>query len=115
MTERRWRIFVAFFMFSSPSPGAESLLGEPMLSLECRELLDQRNAKVKNRQKLTALVVRNKKVQEKLPLEKKTLKEKLRKNFIRLKQELRYTRDAIRYREEKLIRNGCPAFEKLSV
>ena len=90
------------------------MLGKPILSLECRDLIKRRDVKVGNRQKLIALVVRNKKIQEKLPGAKKILREKLRKNLIRLKQELHYTRDAIKYREEKLIRQGCPAVEESS-
>ena len=64
-----------------------------------------------NRQKLTALIVRNKKIQVNLSEQKKTLRKKLQKNLVRLKQELHYTEDAIKYREEKLIRQGCPVPE----
>ena len=84
-------------------------MGQPIPSLECRELLKSRDTKVTNRQKIIALIVRNKKSQEKLPATKKTLRKKLEQNLVRLKQELQYTRDAIEYREETLIRRGCPA------
>ena len=110
---KRWSFFLVFFLFSASLSGAESLIGRPLPSLECRELLKQRNAKVFNQQKLTALIVRNKKVQEKLPETKKILREKLHKNLVRLKQELHYVRDAIKYREEKLIRRGCPSVDSV--
>ena len=111
----RWIFFFTSLLLSGPLSGSESLLGQPILSLECRELLKSRDAKVINRQKILALIVRNKKSQEKLPAIKKTLKKKLEQNLIRLKQELNYMRDAIRSREETLIRRGCPAPEDSSI
>ena len=106
-------LFSTFFLFSTLLADPDSLIGEPILSLECRELIKRRNVKVANQQKLTALIVRNQKVQEKLPFGKKILREKLRKNLVRLKQELNYVRDAIKYREEKLIRRGCPSTQSV--
>ena len=105
----QWSFLLIFFLFSTPLRGSAGLMGKPILSLECQELLKRRDVKVVNRQKIIALIVRNKKVQEKLAPAKKTLRKKLRSNLVRLKQELHYTRDAIKYREEKLIRHGCPS------
>ena len=110
----RWSHCVIFFLFSTSALGAEDLLAKPILSLECKDILQRRNVKVVNRQKLTALIIRNKKIQVKLSKNKKTLKKKLQKNLVRLKQELHYTEDAIKYREEKLIRQGCPLPKKIS-
>ena len=110
----RWSLFVTFLLFSTSLSGVEDLLAQPILSIECRDLLQRRNVKVTNRQKLTALIIRNKKIQVKLSKNKKTLKKKLQKNLVRLKQELHYTEDAIKYREEKLIRQGCPLPQKIS-
>lgn len=86
----------------------QDVTSRPALSLRCKELHNERNAKVKVQQKLNALLQRNKQLIKKSPQAKKTLHATLESNAVRIENELYLTNLQIEKMEENIIRSGCP-------
>ncbi len=79
-----------------------------ILSIRCKELLKERSDKVKNQQKLNALLQRNELLLKKTPESKEIMRAKLNSIQIKLKNELQLTNLTIGSIEETIIRAGCP-------
>lgn len=98
-------------IFSLPAKGEDerrTVINNPSIGYRCRILVERRQEKIIYKQRLTALLLRNEKLQKRAPLERKTLLRKLRKNRRHLKNELRLALLQIRNQEEAAIRKGCP-------
>ncbi len=86
----------------------KSVVTDPSISRRCESLLAKRNKKIKHKQKISALISRNRKLQKVVPVQKKTLKEKLTINHSRLTRELHLTLTKVTHLEENIVRRGCP-------
>ena len=81
---------------------------KPVLSLRCKELLKERDEKIKVQQKYNALLQRNRDMAKKAPNAKDSFKSRLDSNQVKLKNELHLTNLAIQQKEENIVRSGCP-------
>ena len=84
------------------------LIRDPIVSQRCKALLTERDQKIRIKQKLNALLLRNQKLQKELkPTQKITLK-RLQLNEIQLRNNFRLTEIKVRAMDEDIIRKGCP-------
>lgn len=81
---------------------------DPAISRRCNDLMEERNSKVKMKQKLVSLINRNEKLLQKIPENKEIIKARLDQTLIQSKQELQLTLLQIDAMEEKIVRKGCP-------
>lgn len=86
----------------------ETIITDPSISRRCDDLTQKRSKKIKHKQRISALIQRNIKLQKIAPLNKRQVKRKLEVNFNRLKNEYRLTKNKITRIEEVVVRNGCP-------
>lgn len=101
-------LFGVFQSVYAQSELTQSITDRPALSLRCRELHNERNAKIKVQQKLNALLQRNSQLIKKSPKARETLHATLKSNSIRIENELYLTNLQVEKMEENIIRSGCP-------
>ena len=80
----------------------------PSKSRHCEILSETRKQKILNKQRLLALIQRNKQLQLSAPENRETIKRRLEINLGRLEHELTIGQTQIQHTEEKLVRKGCP-------
>ncbi len=86
----------------------QDAITKPALSLRCKEVLRERDAKIKVQQRLNALLQRNQDLIEKGPKAKATFQNRLLSNQLKIKNELYLTNLNIESMEESIVRSGCP-------
>lgn len=86
----------------------QDAITKPALSLRCKELLRERNEKVKVQQRLNALLQRNQDLIKKSPKAKPSMHNRLMSNQVKVKNELHLTNLNIETMEENIVRSGCP-------
>ena len=105
-------ILVSYLLLMSTTLVAEdykrTIITDPSISRRCELLSDKRTEKIANKQRILALIERNKHLQKIAPDNKITVKKKLETNLGHLEHELILTNTQIQYQEEILIRKGCP-------
>jgi hypothetical protein len=84
------------------------IIRDPAISRRCKALLNERSEKIIVQQKLTSLIMRNKKLQNKSLESQKVVLGKLELLETRLKNNLRLTKLRVSSMEESLVRKGCP-------
>lgn len=80
----------------------------PALSLRCKEMIKERDAKVKVQQRLQGLLQRNRDLIKKTPRARETLHARVEAHQIRVRNELHLTELQIQTMEENVVRSGCP-------
>ncbi len=80
----------------------------PALSLRCKEMIKERDAKVKVQQRLQGLLQRNRDLIKKTPRAKETLHARIESHQIRVRNELHLAELQIQTMEENVVRSGCP-------
>lgn len=80
----------------------------PSTSRQCEILGETRKQKIFNKQRLLAMIQRNKHLQSITPDNRESIKKKLEINLGRLTHELELSQTQIQFNEEKLVRKGCP-------
>jgi hypothetical protein len=86
----------------------QDAITKPALSLRCKEVLRERDAKIKVQQRLNALLQRNQDLIKKGPKAKATFQNRLLSNQLKIKNELYLTNLNIESMEESIVRSGCP-------
>ncbi len=90
----------------------EDLLQDPItrpaLSLRCKELLKERDLKVRHQQKLQGLLQRNRDLVKKTPEARGTIRGRVEAHEIRVRNELHLAELQIQSMEENVVRSGCP-------
>lgn len=86
----------------------KDIIKDPAISRRCKVLLKDRQNKIKVQQRLTALIMRNSKLQKRTPKRQKTVTDRLLINKTQLENQLRLTKMKITSMEEDIIRKGCP-------
>lgn len=86
----------------------QDAITKPALSLRCKEVLRERDAKIKVQQRLNALLHRNQDLIKKGPKAKATFQNRLLSNQLKIKNELYLTNLNIESMEESIVRSGCP-------
>jgi hypothetical protein len=84
------------------------IIRDPAISRRCKALLKERSEKIIVQQKLTAMIMRNKKLQNKAKKNQEVVLNKLALLETRLNNNLRLTRMRVTSMEENLVRKGCP-------
>ena len=85
-----------------------TVINDPSISRGCEILSENRTQKIDNKQKILAMIERNKYLQKIAPSNKVTVKRKLEVNLGHLEHELILTQTQIQYQEESIVRKGCP-------
>jgi uncharacterized membrane protein len=85
-----------------------TVITDPSISRRCELLTEKRAEKIANKQRILALIERNKHLQTITPENKVTVKRKLEVNLGHLEHELILTTTQIQYQEENIVRKGCP-------
>ena len=85
-----------------------TVITDPSISRRCELLTEKRAEKISNKQRILALIERNKHLQKITPENKLTIKKKLEVNLGHLEHELILTQTQIQYQEENIVRKGCP-------
>lgn len=85
-----------------------TVITDPSISRRCELLTEKRQEKLANKQRILAMIERNKHLQKIAPENKITLKRKLEVNLGHLEHELKLTLTQIQYHEENIVRKGCP-------
>ncbi len=84
------------------------IIRDPAISRRCKALLKERSEKIIVQQKLTSLIMRNKKLQNKSLQSQQVVLGKLELLETRLKNNLRLTKLRVSSMEESIVRKGCP-------
>ena len=85
-----------------------SVVTDPSISRQCRNLLEDRDNKLKIKHSLGTLRIRNRRLQRVVPEEKKTLMRKLKHHEALVVQKIAVASQRIQTMEESLVRRGCP-------
>lgn len=85
-----------------------TVITDPSISRRCELLTEKRAEKIANKQRILALIERNKHLQKITPENKVIVKKKLEVNLGHLEHELILTQGQIQYHEENIVRKGCP-------
>jgi hypothetical protein len=85
-----------------------TVITDPSTSRRCELLTESRKEKIGNKQRVLAMIERNKHLQSITPENKVTLKKKLERNLGHLENELTLVLTQIQYQEENIVRKGCP-------
>lgn len=88
-----------------------SVITDPSLSRRCEALLEERNFKVQNKQRLESMIVRNQGLQRVAPENKVKARKKLERHLARVQQERELTLLQIQDIEETIVRQGCPGIQ----
>jgi hypothetical protein len=89
----------------------QNIIDDPKSGRRCDALLEKRLERIELKQRLKALIVRNKKLTAITPPEKKSLLLKLSTTHARLKREIKLSEIKIENMDEQLIRKGCPGIK----
>jgi hypothetical protein len=85
-----------------------TVITDPSISRRCELLTEERKEKITNKQRIEAMIERNKHLQKITPENKVTLKKKLEVNLGHLEHELTLVLTQIQFHEENIVRKGCP-------
>ncbi len=86
----------------------QDAITRPAMSLRCKEMLIERDNKVRVQQKLNALLQRNQDLIKKNPKANQATQNRLQSSLIKVKNELYLTNLNIESMEENIVRSGCP-------
>jgi len=88
-----------------------SVIRDPSLSAKCKRMIDERNEKIKYKQKIQSLIIRNTELEKETPTKKESIKKELRDNHEKLKREKELNLLKIRVLTENIIKKGCPSID----
>ena len=86
----------------------KEILTDPNLSTRCKELMQERNDKVKMRQSLSGLLQRSQNLLKQTPAMRVSMRRRLESNQVTVRNELYLTTLQVQSMEESIIRSGCP-------
>lgn len=105
-------IFVILLTLNAHAQNAEvftrDIITDPNLSARCKDLLQERNDKIKIRQTLTSYYQRNQNLLKKTPPTRPLLTKRVEATGITLRNELYIASLQVQNLEESIIRSGCP-------
>ena len=84
------------------------IITDPNLSMRCKELMQERNDKIKIRQRLNDLLQRNQNLLKSTPDMRVQMKKRLEASQISVRNELYLASLQVQNMEESIIRSGCP-------
>ena len=104
-------LFISFIFIPPNSWGQNKItdvIEDPVISRRCKSLLRERTKKISIKQRLSAMILRNSRLTEKLKPNQQVAKQKLDLNKTQIENNLKLTQIRIRAMEEDIIRKGCP-------
>ena len=101
-------LFLAAAAFAQDASVVKDIITDPNLSLRCKDLMQERNDKIKIRQRLSGLLERNQNLLKKTPEMRQTMRRRLEANQITVRNELYLATLQVQTMEESIIRSGCP-------
>jgi len=101
-------LFLAIPLHCFAEDYKRTVITDPSISRGCEILTEKRAQKIDNKQKILALIERNKHLQKITPPNRVSIKKKLEINLGHLEHELILTQTQIQYQEENIVRKGCP-------
>lgn len=108
---QRISLFLIVLLGISPVFGQDyrrTVINDPSISRRCELLTENRKEKIAHKQRILALIERNRHLQSITPENKITVKKKLEINLGHLEHELTLTQTQIQFHEENIVRKGCP-------
>jgi hypothetical protein len=99
-------------LFAQDEALMQDAVTKPVLSLRCKDMIKERDQKVKVQQRLNGLLLRNQGLIKKAPKAKNSLHSQLLANQIKIKNELYLMNLNIESTEENIIRSGCPGISR---
>ena len=110
MAQRIYQTFLSFLvcllLFSNSTAFADdykrTVITDPSISRRCELLSEKRQEKIANKQRVLALIERNKHLQKITPENKVSVKRKLEINLGHLEHELVLTQTQIQFQEESI-------------
>ncbi len=101
-------LFLSTLCWGQSTSVVKDIITDPNLSLRCKELMQERNDKVRIRQRLCGLLERNQNLLKKTPDMRKIMRSRLEANQITVRNELYLATLQVQSMEESIIRSGCP-------
>jgi hypothetical protein len=101
-------LFLTMPLISFAEDYKRTVINDPSIGRSCEILTEKRAQKIDNKQKILAMMERNKHLQKITPENKVTIKKKLEINLGHLEHELILTQTQTQYLEESIVRKGCP-------
>lgn len=101
-------ISIGYYSLTQAEDYKRTVITDPSISRRCELLNETRKEKLANKQRIMALIERNKHLQSITPENKITVKKKLELNLGYLEHELTLTLTQIQFHEENIVRKGCP-------
>jgi hypothetical protein len=86
----------------------KTIITDPAISKRCYQMIEKRQEKITIKQKVRALIERNRYLQKMTPQNKKNAKDRLLINMRNLENEQKLIDFKIQNLEEEVIRKGCP-------
>jgi hypothetical protein len=108
---QRISLFLIVLLGISPVRGQDykrTVINDPSISRRCELLTENRKEKIAHKQRILAMIERNRHLQSITPENKVTIKKKLETNLGHLEHELTLTQTQIQFHEENIVRKGCP-------
>lgn len=99
---------ISYYAMSHAEDYKRTVITDPSISRRCDILTETRKEKIANKQRILAMIERNKHLQNITPENKVTVKKKLETNLGHLEHELTLVLTQIQYQEENIVRKGCP-------
>ena len=88
-----------------------SIITDPGISRRCQVMTQKRDQKIKNKQKMRALINRSRRLLIAAPKNKKQARRKLQTILFRLRHEYNLNLSKIKRIEEGVVRQGCPGIK----
>lgn len=101
-----WLVFSSSDLFAQDFK--RKIITDPAISRRCEQLIQDRETKIKHKQKIMELISRNRLLYLETPKHRLSVLEQLRLNYGKLRRELRLSLIKINRQEEHLVRRGCP-------
>lgn len=105
-------LYIFLFLFSYNTLGQSSdiqnIITSPVTSQRCKDLLLTRSQKIRVKQKLDSLILRNKELLNRTKPEQKSVISRLTLSGTSLSNQLRLANIQIKSMEENIVRKGCP-------
>jgi hypothetical protein len=101
-------ISIGYHVLARSEDYKRTVITDPSISRRCEILTEARKEKIVNKQRVLAMIERNKHLQKITPENKVTVKKKLEVNLGHLQHELELVVTQIQFHEENIVRKGCP-------
>ncbi|HLE11742.1 MAG: hypothetical protein A2504_15410 [Bdellovibrionales bacterium RIFOXYD12_FULL_39_22] len=108
-------VAILLLLTSWPALAIEQLMGSDItdssISTRCQNLLKVRELKIEHKQKIWALINRNKSIEKTISPNRKSLKNRTALSHDSLQREYSYTTNRIELLTKTILKSGCPGLK----